>query len=327
MAIGRQKQKLLVLQNLLLTETDENHKLSGQEIIDKLGAMGISVERKTIYDDIETLMLAGLDIVIERKGHANVYYVGSRLFQDEELSVLANAVASSRFLTVKKSNELIKKLQTLTSRHTAQLFKRSVYIENRAKSYNETIYYTLNSIHEAINKNKKITFKYTEYGLDKKKRLRHGGELYEVSPYYLIWDNDNYYLICYSDKHERVVKYRPDRMIDVKVAATSRRALTVKEEDLAKRLRSAYNMFDGTMETVTLEMSDKLMDVVLDRYGDSINVQRASPTTFSVKVSVQVSPTFWGWLFQFGEEARVIAPDWVKDEAKKQLAKIMQKYE
>ena len=326
MAIGRQKHKLLVLQNLLLTETDENHKLSGQEIIDRLGVLGISVERKTVYDDIETLMQAGIDIVVERQGHANVYYVGSRLFQDEELSVLANAVASSRFLTVKKSNELIKKLQTLTSRHTAQLFKRSVYIENRAKSYNETIYYTLNSIHEAINRNKRITFKYTEYGLDKKKRLRHGGELYEVSPYYLIWDNDNYYLICHSDKHDGIVKYRPDRMADVKVASVSRHALTVQEEDLAKRLRSAYNMFDGTMETVTLEMSDKLMDVVLDRYGDSVNVQRVSPTTFSVKVSVQVSPTFWGWLFQFGTDAKVIAPDWVKEEAKKQLTKILERY-
>ena len=326
MAIGRQKHKLLVLQNLLLTETDENHKLSGQEIIDRLGALGISVERKTVYDDIETLMQAGIDIVVERQGHANVYYVGSRLFQDEELSVLANAVASSRFLTVKKSNELIKKLQSLTSRHTAQLFKRSVYIENRAKSYNETIYYTLNSIHEAINRNKRITFKYTEYGLDKKKRYRHGGEIYEVSPYYLIWDNDNYYLICHSDKHDGIVKYRPDRMADVKVASVSRHALTVKEEDLAKRLRSAYNMFDGTMETVTLEMSDKLMDVVLDRYGDSVNVQRVSPTTFSVKVSVQVSPTFWGWLFQFGTDAKVIAPDWVKEEAKKQLTKILERY-
>ncbi len=326
MAIGRQKQKLLLLQNILLHETDENHKLSGPDIIARLGALGISAERKTVYDDIETLSNSGMDIVVERQGHANVYYVGSRLFQDEELSVLANAVASSRFLTVKKSNELIKKLQSLTSRHNAQLLKRSIYIENRAKNYNEAIYYTLNAIHEAIFKNKNITFRYTEYGPDKKKRYRNSGDAYEVSPYYLIWDNDSYYLVCHCNKHGKLSRYRPDRMTDVRVTENPRRELTMGEEDLAKELRSTYNMYGGTKEVVTLEMEDHLMNVLLDRFGESVHVQRASPTSFSVKVPVQVSPTFWGWLFQFGNEARVLGPDWVKEEAKRQLSLILDRY-
>ena len=223
---SRQKQKLLVLQNILLEETDENHKLSGSELIKKLAAYGISAERKTIYDDIDVLVDSGLDVVTEKVGHSNYYYVGSRNFQDEELLVLADAVASSKFLTKKKSNELIKKLQALTSKYKAQQLKRAIYVGNRVKTYNEAIYYSINAIHDAIYRDRKIVFRYTEYGLDKKKRYRHQGELYKVSPYYLIWESDCYYLVCYCEKHGELCRYRVDRMSGVEVTKEKRRELT-----------------------------------------------------------------------------------------------------
>lgn len=323
---SRQKLKLLTLQKILLTETDENHKLSGNELIDKLALYDIKAERKTIYDDIATLIESGLDVVVEKSGHSNVYYVASRLFQEEELLVLADAVASSRFLTQKKSNELIKKLQSLTSKHNAQHLRRTVYVGNRAKTYNESIYYSINAIHEAIHKNYQITFRYTEYDLNKRKRYRHGGDLYKVSPYYLIWESDCYYLVCYCQKHEELCRYRVDRMNDVTVTKSKRRELSITEEELAKSLRATYNMYGGKTETVTLEMTNGLINVLIDRFGDSIYVTPVTQDKFRVKLEVQISPTFWGWLLQFGTDAKVVSPEWVKNEAQIMLGELLEAY-
>lgn len=325
-ARSKQKQKLLYLQRILLEQTDEKHKLSGTDLINQLALYGISAERKTIYDDVASLIESGLDVVIERQGHSNVYYVGSRLFQEEELFVLADAVASSKFLTQKKSGELIKKLQSLTSVHNAKHLRRTVYVANRVKAYNEKIYYSTNAIHEAIYANRQISFKYTEYDIEKNKRFRHGGEVYIVSPYYLIWENDCYYLVCYCNKHDKMARYRVDRMDEVAVTNMRRRELTLDEEGFAKSLRATYNMYGGTEASVVLEMSNKLINVLIDRYGDSFHTNPVGGGRFTVRLDVQVSPTFWGWLFQFGDEARVIAPEWVVEEAKKKISELKQMY-
>lgn len=322
----RQKQKLLFLQKILLEQTDETHMLSGPELIEQLSLYGISAERKTIYDDVASLIESGLDVCVERKGHSNYYYVGTRLFQDEELIVLADAVASSKFLTQKKSSELIKKLQTLTSVHNAKQLKRTVYVGNRAKAYNETIYYSTNAIHEAIRNNLRISFKYYEYDIHKRKRLRHGGEIYSVSPYYLIWENDCYYLVCYCTKHGKLCRYRVDRMVEVQVMNQKRRELDFNEEQFAKSLRATYNMYGGQPESVVLEMSASLMNVLVDRFGDAFHPNPIGGDRFTVRIDVEISPTFWGWLFQFGTDAKVIAPDWVVNEARLKLEEIMASY-
>ena len=323
---SKQKQKLLYLQKILLEYTDEQHRLTGTELIEKLALYGISAERKTIYDDVQSLAETGLDIVTERQGHSNVYYVGSRLFQNEELFVLADAVASSKFLTQKKSNELIKKLQQLTSRYNAQHLRRTVYVGNRAKTYNEKIYYTTDKIHEAIFNNLQISFKYTEYDLRKNRRLRHGGEIYTVSPYYLIWENDCYYLVCYCNKHEKISRYRADRMEDVSVLQRKRRELTLDEEGLAKSLRAMYNMYGGPEASVVLEMSDSLINVAIDRFGEGIHPDPTGDGKFTFRADVQISPTFWGWLFQFGTDARVVSPGWVADEVRRLLKSMYESY-
>ncbi len=326
-AQSRQKQKLIILQQILQNETDELHPLSVNELIAKLDLYGIKAERKTIYDDVATLAETGLDIVVDKRGHSNVYYVGSRLFQDEELLVLADAVASSKFLTIKKSNELIKKLQQLTSKYSATKLKRSIYVGNRAKTFNEAIYYTVNSIHEAINKDKDISFKYFEYDLDKKKKFRYNGFTYKVSPIYLIWENDCYYLVCHYPRYNTISRFRVDRMTDVTVLTTKRKQLTVDEEELAKQLRSTYNMFGGRSESVTLEMEGKLMNVLIDKFGESVRVNKQPDGKFTVRLEVQVSPTFWGWLFQFGPQAKIIAPAAMVEEAKSELKKMLDTYE
>lgn len=323
---SRQKQKLLILQKIFLEESDENHKLSGSDLIKKLDLYGIKAERKTIYDDVATLIDSGLDIVVEKQGHSNVYYVGSRLFQEEELLVLVDAVASSRFLTQKKSNELIKKLSSLTSRYNASGLKRSIFVGNRSKTFNESIYYTINAIHEAIRTNRQISFKYTEYDINKKKKYRYGGEVYRVSPYYLIWESDTYYLVCYRSKFEELGRYRVDRMTDVEVTNVKRRELSLSEEEIAKSLRATYYMYGGKTETVTLEMSNRLINVVIDRFGDGVHLTPIDEKHFAVRLEVQISPTFWGWLFQFGNRAIVTAPQWVVDAAETELLKLQKAY-
>lgn len=324
---SRQKQKLLVLEKILLNETDENHALTGKELISKLEAYGIKAERKTIYDDITTLQESGLDILAERRGHANAYYIASRTFQDEELYVLADAVSSSVFLTKKKSDALINKLQTLTSKYKAQGLRRNVYVANRTKTFNERIYYNINTIHEAIYSNYQIEFKYYEYSIDKKTQFRHGGEIYSVSPYQLIWENDKYYLICYCNKHEKLCRYRVDRMSNVSICEDKRRSLTVDENEIVKSLKATYDMYGGEPERVELEFDNSLINVIIDRFGSKVVINRSGENRFRIKVDVEISPTFWGWLFTFGANAKVIGPEKIVEMAKEKIEEISECYD
>ncbi len=323
---SRQKQKLLIMSKLFHEKTDDEHFLTVSDIIAELAQLGIKAERKTVYDDIDTLIESGLDIVIAKKSHSNAYYLGSRLFQDEELHVLADAVASSKFLTIKKSNELIKKLESLTSCHRQCHLRRNIYISNRVKSFDEGIYYSISSLNSAISGRKKIIFKYSSYNLQKKKQLRNGGEDYLVSPYYLIWENGNYYLVCFCHKREKICYYRVDRMRKVRVTSEKTHEPSESEADLAKQLRQTINMYGGEIQSLTLEMDKSLIDVIIERFGERIFLEEASENTFTVRIDVQISPTFWGWLFQFGDKAKILSPKSAVTEAVAELEKIMSKY-
>ena len=315
------------MEQIFNRRTDESHALTGNQLIDMLQAEGIKAERKTIYDDIATLCDSGLGIETTKSGHSNAYYLAERLFQDEELFVLADAVASCKFLTIKKSNELIRKLQTLTSDHKAAQLRRSIYVDNRTKTFNESIYYNINTIQNGIYGEREITFKYFEYDPDKKKQLRHGGDPYVVSPYQLIWENDNYYLACFCHKHGKICRYRVDRMTTVSVTDTKRRALTDEEEEELKNQRSLYSMYGGKLETVRIQFDNSLMNVVIDRFGEKVICHKNSEDSFYIICDVQLSPTFWGWLFQFGPMAKILAPEYVRDAAVKKLEEIMCTYE
>lgn len=323
---GSQKQKLLILQSIFNEKTDEEHSLTVNELISELEKYGIKSERKTIYDDISTLIECKMDIVTIRRGHSNAYYLGSRVFQEEELQVLADAIASSKFLTTKKSNELIKKLQSLTSSFRGKNLRRNIYVENRVKTFNESIYYNINAIHCAIFNKYKITFKYLEYNLLKEKKFKHNGELYTVSPYYLIWEKDYYYLVCFSEKHQSICRFRVDRISDVNQTALKITELSKEQESIAKNLRSTYDMYGGELETVTLELDKSLINVIIDRYGDNVTLRDKSDTTFIVRIEVQISPPFWGWLFQFGTKAKILAPQNVVNQAIENLTSLNELY-
>lgn len=323
--VSRQKQKLLTMKKLFETKTDEKHTITGNRLIEILGDYGIKAERKTIYDDIKTLCDSGMDIEITKDGHSNAYYLAQRLFQDEELYVLADAVASSRFLTQKKSKELLKKIQSLTSEHKAKDLRRMVYVSNRTKTFNEQIYYAINSIQEGIFSGLEIHFKYYEYTVEKRKQLRHGGEVYTVSPYSLVWENDNYYLVCYCEKHEKICRYRVDRMTQVTVTDIPRRELSEEEKTEVTNRQTIYGMYGGELMTLQLQFDNKLIDVVMDRFGEKTICHKNSDNTFYINEEVQVAPTFWGWLFQFGSQAKVLGPERAVEMAKDAISDIADK--
>ena len=323
---ARQKLKLLTMKKFFETETDERHTITGAKLIEVLASKGIKAERKTIYDDIRTLCESGMDIVTVKDGHSNAYYLGERTFQQEELLVLANIVASSRFLTKKKSRELVKKLQTLTNRYDAERLYGQIYIDNRAKSFNEVIYYSVNKIQEGISAGKEIRFKYTEFNPDKKQVLKHGGEFYTVTPYTLVWENENYYLVCYCNKHEKICSYRVDRMLNVELTDTDARKLSDEEKNEVTNLQSVYGMYGGRRESVTMQFDNSLANVVIDRFGLDCHPTRKNENSFTLTVDVQIAPTFWGWFFQFGNKAKIVSPENVIEEGKQYLNEILQNY-
>ena len=326
--LSRQKQKLLTMKQYFEQKTDDEHSITGNRLIEILGQYGIKAERKTIYDDIKTLCDSGMDIEITKDGHSNAYYLGARTFQDEELFVLVDAIASCRFLTKKKSQELIAKIQGLTSEYKAKQLKRDVFVNNRSKAMNEAVYYNLNKVHEGIFEKKTISFQYYDYNFNKKKILRHDGEVYTVSPFVTVWEEDNYYLVCYCNKHEKICRYRIDRMTNVKVnEGDKRRELTPEEKTEVNNYQSVYSMYGGETEKVTLEFENGLLSTVIDRFGEKIICTQNSDHTFYINVEVQISPTFWGWLFKFGKRARVLAPENVVEQAKQTLDEIRKHYE
>lgn len=324
--LSRQKQKLLTMKKLFESKTDENHSITGAKLIETLAQEGIKAERKTIYDDIKTLCDSGMDIEVTKDGHSNAYYLGTRTFQDEELFVLADAVASCRFLTKKKSQELIKKIQTLTSEYKAKQLRRLVYVDNRTKNFNEQIYYAINKIQAGIFDGVEIRFRYTEFNPDKKQILKHGGEVYGVSPYSLVWENDNYYLVCYCNKHEKICRYRVDRMINVEVTDTPVKPMTDEDKQEVANMQSLYGMYGGELVSVTMQFDNTLANVVIDKFGMNCHPHRNSDDTFCLTADVQIAPTFWGWFFQFGSKAKIIAPESIVEQAKQYIDVLNENY-
>ncbi|MEG1546817.1 MAG: WYL domain-containing protein, partial [Bacteroides sp.] len=268
-----QKLKLLHVMQILLDKTDEAHPITMDEIINHLNSLGISAERKSVYDDIEALRVYGLDVCLTR-GKIIGYYIGNRTFELPELKLLVDSVQSSKFVTEKKTLSLIKKLVNLSSIYEAQLIKRQVYVKNRIKSMNESIYYNVDSIHNGIACDKKITFRYYEYDVHKEKRFRRNGERYYVSPFALTWDDENYYLIAY-DSDARILKhYRVDKMDKIEVIEVERDGKEAFTDlDMAVYTKRTFSMFGGEEMAVTIEFANHLIGVVMDKFGKDVRVK------------------------------------------------------
>ena len=308
--LPNQKLKLLYLLKILMEKTDTEHTLTVPEMIKELNKYNINAERKSIYDDIESLKTFGIDILCQKSKTYN-YYIASRTFQLAELKLLADAIASSKFITEKKSKQLIKKIGSLTSSHEAKQLTRQIYVAGRVKAMNEKIYHNVDIIHQAISNDNQISFKYFEYTLDKKKRYRNDGNKYTVSPYALTWDDENYYMISYYEKYEGITHFRVDKMTDIEILELESR----KEEiNIAEYTKKIFSMFVGEEETVRIQFDNSLLGVVIDRFGKDTVTYKIDDNSFMAILTVEISPPFWGWVFQFGNKARIASPENVKEE-------------
>lgn len=324
---SNQKLKLLYIYDLLLHTTDEEHPVSTQDIIDHLSSYGISAERKSIYADIEALRVYGLDI-IKSVGRNSGYYIASRPFELPELKLLVDTVQSSRFITHKKSMSLIKKIEGLCSEHQARDLQRQVFVANRIKTMNESIYYNVDEIHSGISENKQIAFKYYEYAVSKERVPRKNGEDYIVSPIALTWDDQNYYMIAYDEKAGRVKHYRVDKMGNIRTTASPRHPdALLSSADMAEYSNKVFGMFTGTEKKVQMRFSNFLVGAVIDRFGTGINIVPDGESHFIVTTEVVLSPQFLAWLFGFGTDAAIISPEDVKEKMKTMLAETMAQYE
>ena len=320
---SNQKLKILYLMKIFLEKTDCDHSLTLAEIIDELSKYDITAERKSLYDDIETLRAYGIDIETTRDTRVR-YYVASRLFELPELKLLVDAVQASKFITARKSGELIKKLESFSSTYEAMRLQRQVYVSNRIKTMNESIYYNVDFIHSAINDNKKISFKYYEWTPDKEKKLRHNGATYLVSPWALTWDDEYYYMIAYDSEASKIKHYRVDKMVNIGVSDELREGADIFSDfDMAIYSKQTFGMFGGELASVLIECDNSLAGVIIDRFGTDVTIMPKGDK-FEASIRVMVSPTFISWALGFGGKLKILSPgnvaQMLKDTAKDALS-------
>ncbi len=299
---------------ILLERTDDDHGLTLEEISNALLECGVEAERKTLYDDLEVLRVFGLDIE-KRKDKTVRYHVVSREFELPELKLLVDAVQSSKFITHKKSNELIKKIESFTSRYEASQLQRQVFVSNRIKTMNESIYYTVDYIHDAINSNVKVSFQYFSWNVKKEKALRHNGDRFVISPWALTWDDENYYMIGYDHISGLVKHYRVDKMLNIQLTDEKRDGAELfKNFDMAVYSKETFGMYGGKEQTVSLRCSNRIAGVIIDRFGTNLPFSNVTDTHFEIRIKVHTSPLFYSWLMSFGADITILGPQEVIDD-------------
>lgn len=325
---ANQKLKILYLMKILLEKTDETHSITMPEIISSLEMQGISAERKSIYNDIESLRAYGLDIVGEAEGKTYYYRVVNRTFELAELKLLVDSVQSAKFVTEKKSNELIKKIEELGSKYEASQLQRQVYTSGRIKTLNENIYYNVDILHNAINENSKIKFHYFQWNVKKEMELRKNGEYYCVSPWGLSWDDENYYLVAYDSAAEKIKHYRVDKMLHIGLTGEMREGKELFERfDMAAYAKKMFGMFDGNEESVKIECHNRLAGVIIDRFGKDVKMLKKDEEHFIATVKVAVSKQFLSWVMALGNDAKIVGPEKVVSQVKEELRRLVKLYE
>lgn len=309
---SNQKLKLIYLARIFSENTDASHAMTLKELSAELAKYEIRAERKSLYDDIELLRVAGLDICVERSRQVR-YYLGSRTFELAELKLLVDAVRSSKFITEKKSNSLIKKLEGLTSRYRAAQLHRQVTVGGSLKAENEEIFCNVDIIHRAIAENRKICFKYFEWTPYKRREPRHGGRLYRISPWALAWDDENYYMIGYDAEAATLKHYRVDKMLELYIAEKGRDGeKEFSALDMTQYSKQVFGMYGGELCNVRLACDNSLAGVVIDRFGTDIVISNYDGH-FEFTAKVMVSPTFYSWVMGFGKKMRVLSPPYVAE--------------
>ncbi len=320
-----QKLKILYILDYLQRNSHENHLVRASELISMLEHQhGISCDRKTVYSDIAALQEYGVDI-LSVAGKNGGYYIASRNFELPELKLLIDAVLSSRYLTQKKSRELIEKLCAQCNEHDAKLLTRNVLVSGRVKSMNETIYYNVDTIQEAIAQNRQITFRYFDWELGLKRRYRE--KEYLASPYGLCQDHENCYLLAFSERHG-ITAYRVDRMSDICVSDQTRiPCLELTGKALTEHANQLFQMYSGDMVAVKLRFHRSLINVVVDRFGTDTMLIPDGPEHFTFTVQVAVSPMFLSWVIGFGSKAQILYPQSVVQQCCQLCQEAMSQYQ
>lgn len=322
-----QKFKLYRLAQIMLEKTDEDHFITMPEIKEALESYEITADRKSVYNDLKDLEQLGIEVEGEPVGNRYHYHVVSREFELPELKLLVDAIQSSKFITERKSNALIKKLEKLVSKYDAQKLQRQVYVSGRIKTMNESIYYNVDAIHNAITENKKIKFQYFQWNVKKEMELRHDGTFYHISPWGLSWDHENYYLVGYDSEEEKIKYYRVDKMLKVQETNEEREGKEhFKKLDMAEYTRKSFSMFGGKEQQVKLLVDNELAGVIIDRFGKDVMMIPAGEAQFTVNVNVQVSSHFLGWIMSLGAGVKIVGPDDVVEQMRREIGRLNDQY-
>lgn len=323
-----QKFKIYRLAQIMLEKTDDEHYITMPEIMDSLKEYEITADRKSIYNDLRDLEKFGIEVEGEPVGNRYHYHVINRPFELPELKLLVDAIQSSKFITEKKTNALIKKLEKLVSKYDAMKLQRQVYVSGRIKTMNESIYYTVDAIHNAISENRKIRFQYYQWNVKKEMELRHQGAYYCISPWGLSWDDENYYLVGYDSRAEMIKHYRVDKMLHIEMTEEMRDGKEhFKKLDMADYAKKSFGMFGGKEQEVKLLVKNELAGVIIDRFGKDIMMIPSDKTHFTVKIRVHVSPQFLGWIISLGAGIKIISPDDVVKQMQQEIQRLTEQYE
>ena len=324
---ANQKFKLYCLAQIMLENTDDEHYLTMPEILSALERQGISAARKSVYEDLRDLEHLGIEVEGETVGKGYHYHVVNRPFELPELKLLVDAIQSSRFITERKTNALIRKLEKLVSRYEATKLQRQVYVSGRIKTMNESIYYTIDAIHNAIAENRKIEFQYFQWNVKKEMELRHNGAYYHISPWGLSWDNENYYMVGYDSDAGMIKHYRVDKMLHIRMSDAPREGKEhFQKPDMADYTKKSFGMFGGRERQVKLSVENRLAGVIIDRFGKDVLLIPTDEEHFTVNVNVRVSSQFLGWIFSLGEGVKITGPEDVVEQMREETERLIRQY-
>ena len=322
-----QKFKLYRLAQIMLEQTDDEHYITMPEIKEALARYDITADRKSIYADLRDLEVLGIEVEGEPVGKSYHYHVVSRPFELPELKLLVDAIQSSKFITEKKTNALIRKLEKQVSRYEAMKLQRQVFVSGRIKTMNESIYYTVDAIHNAISENKKIRFQYYQWNVKKEMELRRDGAWYHISPWGLSWDAENYYLVGYDSDAGEIRHYRVDKMLHIRMSDEPREGKEhFRKLDMADYSKKSFGMFGGKERKVKLLVDNSLAGVIIDRFGKEVMMIPVDPEHFTVNVTVMVSSVFFGWVFSLGERVKILGPEEVVGKMREEGERLVRQY-
>ena len=313
-----QKFKFTYLMKIMLEKTDDEHSLTMPQIMEELEKSDVTAERKSIYTDFQDMTEKfGVEIIKEQIGRETYYHVGAREFELAEVKLLIDAIQSSKFITQTKSRELITKIKSFVSEHQAKQLQRQVYINDRVKTMNESVYYNVDDIHTAINENKKIRFKYFKWDINKKLVPRHNGDWFIVSPWALTWDDENYYMVAFDDLDKKIKHYRVDKMMHISIEEEKRSGKEVfRNFDMAEYSKATFGMYQGQKAKVKIQFANYMCGVFIDRFGKDISFRPIDDEHSELHVDVNVSPQFFGWIFSLGKNVKVTGPSEVVEQMK-----------